>query len=68
MAAPVKFTATAPKVGAAKGPSARATKPVRFGASRGGPRGGKARGGTPNSGGGGGGGYNSGATWADIPD
>ncbi len=66
--------ATPPKVSASPRPLAgaagtvKATKPPKVGAAKGGPRGGKAKGGTPNSGGGEGGGYNPNSSWADVPD
>ena len=55
MARPVKFSAApsaTPKVGA--GRRVVGAKALKFGAAKGGPRGGKAQGGTPNSGGAGG--------------
>ncbi|HYH64648.1 MAG TPA: hypothetical protein VD866_08140 [Urbifossiella sp.] len=53
MARPVKFNA-APKPASAGARTSFAGVKARVKAARGGPRGGKARGGTPNSGGGGG--------------
>lgn len=67
MARPVTFSAR-PMAGTAGTRTTFSGVRARVKAARGGPRGGKARGGTPNSGGGGGGGYDPGAKWSDIPD